>query len=315
MITTESVLPAPVQQRFDMKLLAVRVPNLIHTATADKRSLTEREGDIMRMRRYSKYDISPVPLDFTTNPPPQSKGAVDIDAKIEFYGSYEIITKRVTLINEDPVLNEKTMLWGMWLRETEDDLMKKCYESTSSYINATGGTNSDNPTNLTRQDIDKVITALQGADGKFVTDQIDAEDLFGTSPIRDAYIAMCSTDLIPSFSLVQDFITKEKYPSNTNVKSYEWGACANMRFWVSSKGSKEEGASALGRTVYNIFVSALEAATKIDLKAGEAPLIYRPPGSGDDPLLLRQSIGSRFPMASAITNDAWLIKFRVTLPA
>jgi N4-gp56 family major capsid protein len=54
------------------------------------------------------------------NPPAQTLTALDIDAKVNWYGTYVLITDQVTLINEDPVLNETASLLAQSLRETED---------------------------------------------------------------------------------------------------------------------------------------------------------------------------------------------------
>lgn len=102
-ITTTSVLPAPVQQRFDMKLLSRPMPDLIHKTMAMKKRLPDRSGQILRLRRYNNLNTATVPLGPSgINPPPQTLSALDIDAKVEWYGTYVLITDQVTLINEDP---------------------------------------------------------------------------------------------------------------------------------------------------------------------------------------------------------------------
>jgi N4-gp56 family major capsid protein len=111
MITTTSVLPAPVQQRFDMKLLSRVVPECIHNVMALKKRLPERSGSILRMRRYNNLQTATVPLGPSgLNPPAQTLSALDIDAKVNWYGTYVLITDQVSLINEDPVLNETASL-------------------------------------------------------------------------------------------------------------------------------------------------------------------------------------------------------------
>lgn len=86
-ITTTSVLPAPVQQRFDMKLLSRPMPDLIHRTMAIRKRLPDRSGQILRMRRYNNLNTATVPLGPSgLNPPAQTLSALDIDAKIEWYG-------------------------------------------------------------------------------------------------------------------------------------------------------------------------------------------------------------------------------------
>lgn len=88
-ITTTSVLPAPVQQSFSYKLLSVKVPNMIHKIPAMKKNMPRNGGTTLRMRRYNPLNTAMVPLGNSgVTPPAQTLTAVDIDAKISFYGTY-----------------------------------------------------------------------------------------------------------------------------------------------------------------------------------------------------------------------------------
>ena len=105
-ITTSSVLPAPVQQHFSRLLLAVPYPNLIHNLAAMKKVMPANSGTKLRMRRYNQLALATVPLGNSgVTPPAQTLSAVDIDAQIEFYGTYVQINQQVTLQNEDPKMN------------------------------------------------------------------------------------------------------------------------------------------------------------------------------------------------------------------
>lgn len=95
-ITTTSVLPPPVQQSFNNKLLSVPVPLLIHSLPAMKFKMERASGSIMRFRRYNKLTPSLVPLGNSgVTPPAQTLTAVDIDAKIDWYGSWVAINEQV----------------------------------------------------------------------------------------------------------------------------------------------------------------------------------------------------------------------------
>lgn len=60
-------------------------------------------GTTLRMRRYNALNTAMVPLGNSgVTPPPQNLTAVDIDAKISFYGTYVQLNEQVTLQNQDP---------------------------------------------------------------------------------------------------------------------------------------------------------------------------------------------------------------------
>lgn len=103
MITTSGLLPAPVQQSFSYKLLAVPVPYMIHNLAATKKYMPKNGGTTLRMRRYNPLATATVPLGNTgIDPPPQVQTAIDIDALIQFYGTYVLVNEQVTLQNQDP---------------------------------------------------------------------------------------------------------------------------------------------------------------------------------------------------------------------
>ena len=210
------------------------------------------------------------------------------------------------------VLNECAARLGVSLRQTEDQLTRDMLASTASFINCTGGVNGDNPTEITRSDVDTVVRALLFNNAYTIMDNIEGEDKFGTAPVRDAYFALCSTQLTGNLDNVSGFIHKNQYPAPMNALRSEWGAIGNLRFLVSSIGSMSPSASALNATVYNIFCVGMEAYACIDQDGYSASFIYRPP-IYDGPLALNASVGYKFAEVPRITNDLWIINLRATL--
>ena len=314
MTTSTTVLPPPIQQKFNAKLLSTPQARLIYLAFAMPFSMDEHSGDIMRMRRYTRLETAPVPLGpAMNNPPVQTLNAVDLDAKIDWYSTYIVITKQVTLINQDPVLNEAAARLGQSMRETEDELVREMLAGTASVINCTGGGNGDNPTNMARSDIDGVIGTLQDNDGDFITNMIGGENKFGTGPVRDAYFGLASSRMIGQLEDVTGFSSKANYPSQDGVLSAEWGSISNVRFLLTSRGSITVAGSLLGADIFNIFITAQESYAHIEQNGVSSKFIYHPPGHGDDPAELRQTAAWRMAQVPRITNDAWLINLRCTL--
>ena len=102
-ITTTATLPAAVQQSFSYKLLSTPVPNMIHKIPAMKKRMPRNGGTTLRMRRYNALPTALVPLGNTgVTPPSTPLTAVDIDARIQFYGQYIQLNEQVTLQNQDP---------------------------------------------------------------------------------------------------------------------------------------------------------------------------------------------------------------------
>lgn len=209
------------------------------------------------------------------------------------------------------VLNEATRRLGVSLRQTEDELTRNMLAATASAINCTGGVNGDNPTEVTRSDVDGVVRTLLSNDAYTILDNIEGEDKFGTAPVRDAYFALASTQLTGNLDSVPGFIHKNQYPSPMNALRSEWGSIGNLRFLVSSIGSKVLNGSTLGNDVYNIFCVGMEAYACIEQDQYSAHFIYRP-AIYDGPLALNASVGYKFAEVPRILNDLWVINFKAT---
>lgn len=200
---------------------------------------------------------------------------------------------------------------GVSLRQTEDQLTRDMLAGTAAFINCVGGFDGDMPTEITRSDVDTVVRALLNNNAYMIMDNIEGEDKFGTSPVRDAYFALCSTALTGNLDAVAGFIQKNQYPSPMNALRSEWGTIGNLRFLISSIGSVTNAGSALGANVYNIFCVGMEAYACIEQNGYSATFIYRPP-IYDGPLALNASVGYKFAEVPRITNDLWVINLRAT---
>lgn len=312
-ITNPRSLPAPVQQWFDDVLLSRDEPLLIYNKMAMKKRMPSRSGRIVRYRRFNNLARALVPLgDSGITPPAQSVSAMDIDAKVEWYGTYVILTDQVVLQNQDPVLNEVASLLAQSLRETDDQLTKLMLESTSSFVNCVNGSNLDTPTELTLPDIRAITFALIDASARMISDNIEGEDKFATAPIREAYWTMCHSNVLNNLEEVSGFVPTSQYASTRSL-SAEWGSVQNTRWLYSPIGSITPNASALGSDVYNCFTTGRESYATIDQDGQSAEFIYQGLGSGNDPMLQRQTSAYKFAVAKRLLNDTRLINLRTTL--
>lgn len=314
MVTTSN-LQAAILQSFAYKMLATPTPNMIHKIPAMQQRMPANGGPIYRQRRYNALQTFLAPLGNTgITPPAQNLTAIDIDAKMDFYGSYINLNEQVVLQLQDPVLNMAALRLGVAMRQTEDELTRNMLASTASFINCSNGTSLDNPTEITRADINIVTQTLLGNNAQTITDYIQGQDRFGTAPVRNAYFAMCSTDLMSSLENVNGFININQYPSPMNALQSEWGAAGNLRFLISSIGSITYNASYLGQNVYNIFCVGMEAYCTVYQDQYSARFIYRDP-MYSGPLALNGSVGCKFAEVPKICNDTWLINLRCTQAA
>ena len=313
MTVSISTLPPQIQQRYNAKLLSTPERNLVHMLGAVPVELPDNQGFIDRQSRYDRLDLFPVPLDDSQlNPPAQQLNRVDVDCRVRVYATYIVLTRQVTITNEDPVLNSAAARLGQSMRETQDVLVRDQLESSASVVNSVGGTNGDLPTEMGLSDTDDIVTTLQNNSGEYITNMIPGELKIGTSPIGDAYICMLTTRMIPVLNNIQGFVRKFQYPNVSETLSTEWGGVNNLRYFVSEQGSVTANASLLGNDIANCFVAAKESYKVVWQAGGKARFIYMPPGYNNDPCMLRHTAGCSFYQGQCITNDLWLQNLRST---
>ena len=298
--------------QFSEDLLSTPQFNLIHSFGCDLHFAQAHLGKTTRMSRYERLSTDGGQLDGSgIDPAPEVPVRSDIDATTEVYAKTVVINEQVTLFENDKVLTKFTALCGQWMREKEDLLMRDLYASSVSYINATGGLNGDQPSEINRQSVNNIERILLSNDARTMLETINANPNFGTAATRDAFIALASTDIVSDLQNVQGVLLKAYYPSQEGLRPEEYCSIGRFRFFVSSKGAKITGASMNGATIYTIPMYGVEAAAKIEQNSYTATLGYRPPYVVSS-VAQNSQLYAKFAIARAITNQNWISGLNVT---
>jgi len=312
-ITTTSILAPQVQIEFDKRILATPFAEYIHRMGADEYSLGANNGDTKRLTRYDEIDSALAPLESTgVTPPADLLTGVNIDAKIDYYGTWIELNEQVTLQRSDRVLNNAAIQLGNTLRKTEDELTRNMFQATAAVLNCVAGVNGDTPTELTASDVDDVVTLLRGANAKMFTKDIEGKDKFGTAPIAASYMVMAHTDLIKSMRNVQGFVHRSQYPDRSSIMQAEEGNIGDLRFMISSIGSKELGASKLNANLYNMFCSAKNSVGRIKQDQYGSRFIVHPPRL-NGPMELNSTAAFKMSFVARILNDRHVYNLRCTI--
>lgn len=269
-------------------------------------------GKTTRMSRFERLSTDGGQLDGSgIDPASEVPVRSDIDATMEIYAKSIVTNEQVVLYENSKTLTKFTALLGQWLREKEDLLMRDLFASSVSYINATGGLNGDQPSNISLNDINNIETILLGNDARTMLTNIEAMNKFGTGPTRDAFVALAHTNLTADLQKVQGVLLRANYPETENIRPEEYCAVSRFRFFVSSKANKIPSASMAGHTVYTIPMYGLEAAAKIEQNNYTAVIGYRPPWVVSS-VAQNCQLYAKFAIARAITNQNWISGLNVT---
>jgi len=194
------------------------------------------------------------------------------------------------------------------MKETDDELIRNVLASTASFQNCTNGDNGDAPTEITEEDMARAYQTLRGNDAYPCFMGREGSPKINTTPTREAYYALCHTDLITDLDTLPTFIEKIKYPNQVGIRHSEHGTINGFAFHVSSQGSIDSVPSADGDNVYNIFCVGKEAAARVSLE-GNAKFLYTPPL---DPLHQNFTAAVKWVQVPRILNDSYLLRVRCT---
>ena len=192
------------------------------------------------------------------------------------------------------------------MRQAEDLILRDYIVSAASQINAGGGTNGDNPTNLGITDFSLVAATLDTNNAYKFMSGVEGMDRFGTGPVRSAYFMLSSTELQPDFDGLTNgssgFLSQWNYPTNSSALPSEYGSVYNIRILTSSEAPVARGVSAKGNDVYYNSVVAKQAVTHINQDGYSMNLIYRDPYYSGM-LAQNATLAVKFAQAQAITQD------------
>jgi N4-gp56 family major capsid protein len=195
------------------------------------------------------------------------------------------------------------------MRQAEDLILRDYIVSAASTINAGGGSNGFNPTNLGVSDFSLVATTLDTNNAyKFMTG-IEGMDRFGTGPVRSSYFMLSSTELQSDFDALvgnTGVLNNWNYPTNASALPSEWGSVFNIRILTSSEApvARNAAINASGTTndVYYNTVLGKQALTHINQDGYSMNLIYRDPYYSGM-LAQNATLAVKFAQAQAITQD------------
>ena len=308
-VTTTSQVDPGIQIYYDRVLLKRALPFLHYNKFGQLKSISKKSGDTIKFRRYNSLTVNPTPVAEGVTPSLQQLNKTDILAQVSWYMNGVAITDVIDLTVEDPVLTEATEILGENMGQVIDMVTRDILCATASYTNASGGSNGQTPTEMTRSDIDAVVKTLVWNNAKPITEVQKASTGIGTAPIRAAYMSIIHTDLIDDLEKVSGFKSVAEYPKGDGMEG-EWGAVGNVRFLVSSVAHKSADAT----PKYYCLVIGKDAYGITDIKGGTAKTIIHGFGSGGvaDPFNRLATAAWKTQYVARILNDNFIQNLRVT---
>ncbi len=179
-ITTTGNLGPMILQSLAPAMLYVPTPSMNYIIPADKVSMPTNGGTTCRFMRPRALVPPTVQLGNSgIDPAAQVPQRDIIDAQMAFFGTGCVINEQVILQDQEGVLAWVSERLAVAMRQAEDLILRDYIVSAASEINAGGGSNSDNPTNLGISDFSLVATTLDTNNAYKFMSGIEGMDRFG----------------------------------------------------------------------------------------------------------------------------------------
>lgn len=308
-ITTSGNLGPMILQSLAPGMLYVPTPTMNYITVCDKISMPVNGGTTCRFMRPRALTPPTVQLGNSgIDPPAQIPQRDIIDAEMAFFGTGCIINEQVLLQDQEGVLAWVSDRLAVAMRQAEDLILRDYIVSAASVINAGGGTNGFNPTNLGVSDFSLVATTLDTNNSYKFMSGIEGENKFGTGPVRSSYFMLSSTELQSDLDGLsgQGFKNQWDYPTNASALPSEYGAVFNVRILTSSEApvARNAAINASGDVadVYYNTVLGKQAITHIDQDGYSMKLIYRDPYYSGM-LAQNATLAVKFAQSQALTQD------------
>lgn len=308
-ITTTGNLGPMILQSLAPAMLYVPTPAMNYITVADKVNMPVNGGTTIRFMRPRALVPPTIQLgNAGIDPPAQVPQRDIIDAQMAFFGTGCIINEQVLIQDQEGVLAWISERLAVSMRQGEDLILRDYIVSAASQINAGGGSNGFNPTNLGVSDFSLVATTLDTNNAFKFMSGIEGMDRFGTGPVRSAYFMLTSTELQSDFDALvgQGYLSQWNYPTNSSALPTEVGSVFNIRILTSSeapvaRNAVTNNAGVLNDLYYNTVLGK-QALTHVKQDGMSMKLIYRDPYYSGM-LAQNATLAVKFAQSQALTQD------------
>lgn len=285
-VTTQSELSAEMKTFYDMTLIDMAQPELVHDQFGQKRPIPKGRGKKIEFRKYAPLAKALTPLTEGVTPKGNKLSVSTIEATVQQYGDFIEISDVLDLTAIDNNLVEATKLEGSQAGRTLDTLTREVLMGGTNVQYAEGqvaarnllkGGAADGNHYLTVQAVKMAVRTLKAMNAK---------------KIGGSFVGIIHPDV--SFDLMND-------PEWEAVKQYDpkdWyegeiGRIGGVRFVETTEAKIFAAAGADGRDVYATLILGDNAYGVTEIEGGGLQTIIKPLGSAGtaDPLNQRATSG------------------------
>jgi len=190
-----------------------------------------KKSDTASFRRYNALAALTAPATEGVTPPPTAILPTTVMAQLDQWISHVQFTDRIMDTHEDPILQEFGQIVMDQQVETRELQAWGGIKGGTSVIYNNGVQRTDVNTAITRNKIDSAVRFLRSQRAKYIKKILSGSPDYLTSPVDQAYVAVCSSDLDRDIEQLAGFVPRHKYGNTADVVSeFELGSVGKVRF-------------------------------------------------------------------------------------
>jgi len=318
-----TTIPHAIASYYDRLLLEREKPHLVHALFGQVRNIPVGMSNTIKFRKYGALSVNTTALTEGLTPAGTNASVTDITAVAQWYGDYIVYTDVVTIESPDPVLTELTSVLADQAGQSVDTIIRdvlvagtnvKYSDATSPQANAQ--TSDVSATDkVTVGDIRIAVNMLDNNNAKYITDFVNPDAGYATSPVAPSYVAIVHPNQVATIEGLSGFNSVEKYANKASIFPHEIGSVGRVRFIQSTQAKIKTGLGNGSIDVYCILIFGKDAYGVTSINGNSMKMFVKELGSSgsSDPLDQRGSIGWKANVVAKILNQDWMVRIESAL--
>ena len=230
-VTTQESLTPEMKTYYDMRLIDMASPNLVHDQFGQKRPIPANGGKTIEFRKFSALPKALVPLTEGVTPEGNSLTVTNILATVTQFGDFITQSDVLELTALDNTILEATKLLGSQAGKTLDTIVRDIINAGTNVSFASKWSGTTETEVNARKDLDGTATLKVDTIEKAV-----AKMAANNAPkINGDYVCIVHPYVVYDLRRDPDWVEAHKYASPEELYNGEVGKLAGVRFVESSE--------------------------------------------------------------------------------
>lgn len=296
-VTSDAGMSVEMKTFYDMTLIDMATPNLVHDQFGQKRPIPANGGKKIEFRKFASLPKALTALTEGVTPDGKKLTAEKIEAEVAQYGDYIVQSDVLELTTIDNTIVEATKVLGNQAGLTLDTITRNVMQSGTNVWYAPKADGTEVTSRSALDATCKLTVDLV----KLVVADLKANN---APKINGDYVAIIHPYVAYDLMSDPEWIDAHKYATPENIYEGEIGKIAGVRFVETSEAKVYEGG------VFGCLFIADGAYGVTEITGGGLQTIIKQKGSAGtaDPLDQRSSIGWKAMKTAEILVDPYMIR-------